>query len=139
MHISDIPEFIQERETYSLPSNSTMKEVVRLMAERSIGAIPVVDGGKIVGVFSERDIMKRVVAKNLDLESTKLSDVMTRDPKCVEATTEISEAINIMVFGKFRHLPVTDENGKLLAFLSQRDFMAFSWMKLQSVKHLIAD
>lgn len=138
MRILDIPEFIQDRETYSMPSTAPIEEVLALMKEKHIGAIPVIDDGVIVGIFSERDIVHRIYATQCDLMTTTLAEVMTKEVQTVFADSRIEEAIDKMVLGKFRHMPVVDKQGKLLAFLSQRDFMAFCWMKLESIKSLTA-
>jgi len=77
MRISDL---IKDQLTYQAEMGQTVLETVRAMVERNIGAVPVVHNGKLVGIFSERDLMKRVVAEGFDARSTCLAEVMTDDP-----------------------------------------------------------
>jgi CBS domain-containing protein len=77
MRICDL---IKNQETYPAEMGQTVLETVRAMVERNIGAVPVVHNSKLVGIFSERDLMKRVVAEGYDPRSTCLAEVMTVDP-----------------------------------------------------------
>jgi len=87
----------------------TVLETVRAMVERNIGAVPVVHNGKLVGIFSERDLMKRVVAEGFDARSTCLAEVMTDDPLTVNMNEELENCMAIMRRHSFRHLPVVHE------------------------------
>ena len=74
MRICDL---IKNQETYQAEMGQTVLEAVRAMVERNIGAVPVVHGGRLVGIFSERDLMKRVVAEGYDPRNTRVAEVMT--------------------------------------------------------------
>ncbi len=130
MKIKDVPEFSPSRELYTLPSTATVREAVELMVEKHIGAIPVVDDDALVGVFTERDVLNRVVYKEVDMASTPLKEVMTMQPKTVTEEADTREVVDMMVLGKYRHMPVVDGDGKLIGFLSQRDFIALNWLQL---------
>lgn len=130
MKIHEIPEFHNRKELITLPSNTLVKDAAMSMAGSNIGAIPVVDDGKLVGVFSERDMLKRVVAENKDPHTTRLSEVMTSHPQTASPDDWVTTGMDYMVKGHYRHLPVVDEKGALVGFLSQRDFLAMSISEL---------
>jgi CBS domain-containing protein len=86
MRISDL---IKNQETYQAEMGVTVLEAVRAMVERNIGAVPVVHNGKLVGIFSERDLMRRVVAEGYDPRSTCLAEVMTEDQLTINTNEEL--------------------------------------------------
>jgi CBS domain-containing protein len=90
------------------------------MSSAKIGALLVLHGEKLVGIFTERDALNRVLAAGLDPRSTKVSDVMTKDPVSVSPSTSVGEAMELVTRRRFRHLPVV-ENGKVLALVSSGD------------------
>jgi len=98
-------------------------EAVSSMAKNNIGAVPVLDdGGKLRGIFSERDLMMRCAAKRLDMEKTKIDEVMTRGVILMEAQDSYDECIKIMQQEGIRHMPVR-EGDKLIGVVSLRDLM----------------
>jgi CBS domain-containing protein len=97
-------------------------ETVRAMVDRNIGAVPVLHNGKLVGIFSERDLMKRVVAEGFDPRSTCLAEVMTDDPLTVSASEELENCMALMRRHGFRHLPVC-HGGQLVGMVSLRDIL----------------
>jgi CBS domain-containing protein len=119
MRISDL---IKSQETYHAEMGQTVLETVRVMVERNIGAVPVLHNGKLVGIFSERDLMKRVVAEGCDPRSTCLAEVMTDDPLTVNMHEEIENCMTLMRRHSFRHLPVCHE-GHLVGIVSLRDIL----------------
>ena len=90
------------------------------MAEQACGSVLVCDGDLLRGIFTERDLMTRVVGKGLDPKTTPLSDVMTRDPDWIESTETTHEALRRMDEFGYRHLPVV-EDGQVLGVVSMRD------------------
>lgn len=126
MKIRDIPEFYKPKKLITFASDITVKEACVRMSANNIGAVPVVDDGKLVGIFSERDLVKRVVAEGKDPAITKLADVMTFNPTTVYPHDWVQTGIEYMVAGKYRHLPVVDDRSELVGFLSQRDFLMMS-------------
>ena len=119
MRICDL---IKNQETYQAEMGQTVLETVRAMVERNIGAVPVLHNGKLVGIFSERDLMKRVVAEGCDPRSTCLAEVMTDDPLTVNMHEELENCMTIMRRHSFRHLPVCHE-GHLGGMVSLRDIL----------------
>jgi CBS domain-containing protein len=119
MRICDL---IKNQETYQADLSQTVLETVRAMVERNIGAVPVLHNGKLVGIFSERDLMKRVVAEGCDPRSTCLAEVMTDDPLTVNTNEELETCLTLMRRHNFRHLPVCHE-GQLVGMVSLRDIL----------------
>jgi len=119
MRICDL---IKNQETYQAEMGHTVLETVRAMVELNIGAVPVVHNGRLVGIFSERDLMKRVVAEGRDPRSTCLAEVMTENPLTVSMNEELETCIALMRQHGFRHLPVCHE-GQLVGIISLRDLL----------------
>ena len=110
-----------EREAiHSVGPDTLVAECVRTMAAEKIGALIVMDGERLIGIFTERDALNKVLAAGLDPVSTKVSAVMTKDPYCIPPTTTVGEAMELVTKLRFRHLPVV-ENGKVLAVVSSGD------------------
>jgi CBS domain-containing protein len=110
------------RMIYSVDANSTVLEAARFMMEHNIGAVPVLREGELVGIFSERDIMNRVVAAGRSPGITKVSEVMTANPRAVSVEESIDNCLFIMREFGFRHLPITDGR-QLKGLVSLRDIM----------------
>ena len=98
-------------------------EVVSEMSKNNVGAVPVLDeGGKLRGIFSERDLMIRCAAKRLNMESTKIDDVMTKGVILMEAHDSYNDCMKIMHQEGIRHIPVRDGE-QLIGVVSMRDLM----------------
>ena len=119
MRICDL---IKNQETYQAELGHTVLEAVQAMVERNIGAVPVVHNTRLVGIFSERDLMKRVVAEGRDPRSTCMAEVMTEDPLTISMNEELASCMTLMRRNGFRHLPVCHE-GHLIGMVSLRDIM----------------
>jgi CBS domain-containing protein len=105
---------------HSVGPDTPVTECVRLMTAEKIGALVVMDGERLKGIFTERDALNKVLAAGLDPGSTKVSEVMTKDPYCIPPTTTVGDAMELITKRRFRHLPIV-ENGKLLAVVSSGD------------------
>ena len=92
----------------------------RTMTAQGIGAVIVMDGDRLVGIFTERDALNRVLAADLDPRTTKVSEVMTRDPYCAPPTMTALAAMQVVTQGRFRHLPIV-ENQKVLGLVTSGD------------------
>ena len=117
-----IGELIEGQTLTVIEPGWTVRTAAQRMAERNIGAVAVVEKGALAGVFSERDIMSRVVAKGLNPDSTEVSDVMSRELVVAAPTEDVLSAIQKMHSIGSRHLPVVDE-GKLVGMISIRDLL----------------
>lgn len=101
------------------PPETSVREAARLMARRKVGAVMVVQDGRLVGIFTERDAVYRVVAKARDAATTPLSEVMTPAPKTVDPDDSFGYALLMMHEHGFRHAPVT-ESGRPVGIVSAR-------------------
>jgi CBS domain-containing protein len=110
------------REVYSVRTDQTVLEASRYMAERNIGAVGVMDGDRLVGILSERDVLKRVVARGVDPAKTPLSQVMTVSPVTVDISESIEHSLQVMRDVGCRHLPVLNA-GRFSGMLSLRDVL----------------
>jgi len=105
---------------HSVGPNTLFTECVRKMTAEKIGALIVMDGERLIGIFTERDALNKVLAGDLDPGNTKVSEVMTKDPFCIRSTTTVADAMKLITKRRFRHLPIVD-NGKVLAVVSSGD------------------
>ena len=117
-----IAEIIEGHPLIHANPSDKVREVARMMSERNVGAIAVLDAGRLVGVFSERDLMARVVAPGLDPDDTPVSKVMTKSLVVADAGDGVDDALQKMYAQKCRHLPVV-RSGKLIGMLSIRDLL----------------
>lgn len=116
-----LDKLFNERETiHSVGPNTLVTECVRTMSTKKIGALIVLDGERLVGIFTERDALNKVLAAGLEPGKTKVSEVMTKDPYSIPATTTVGEAMELVTKLRFRHLPIV-KNGKVLAVVSSGD------------------
>jgi CBS domain-containing protein len=121
--MSRVKEIIEGREFYSVEEHQTVADVVRRMAELTVGAILVMNNkGELRGIFSERDLMVKVVLPMLDPVATPVSRVMSTDIMTVDEGASLEEAKQRMREHNCRHLPVMRGNA-LAGFLSMRDLM----------------
>jgi CBS domain-containing protein len=105
---------------HSVGPNTLVTECVRKMTAEKIGALIVMDGERLIGIFTERDALNKVLAAGLAPGSTKVAEVMTKDPYCIQPTTTVGDAMELVTRRRFRHLPVV-KNGKVLAVVSSGD------------------
>jgi len=110
---------------------ATVVEAARLMKQHVIGALLVVDQSRLIGIFTERDALFRVLAAGLDPESTRLADVMTADPQTIHPDEPFLRALRIMYQGGFRHLPVV-EDGRPFGIVSVRDALDDDFYELRA-------
>jgi CBS domain-containing protein len=120
--MTNIAELIEGKPLIHVGPDQSVRSVARMMSDRNIGAVAVLDGETLVGVFSERDIMTRVVAAGLNPESTPIATVMTRDLVVGNPKDNIDVALQKMHAVNCRHLPVV-ENGNLIGMISIRDLL----------------
>jgi CBS domain-containing protein len=105
---------------HSVGPNTLVTECVRKMTAEKIGALIVMDSERLIGIFTERDALNKVLAAGLAPGSTKVAEVMTKDPYCIQPTTTVGDAMELVTRRRFRHLPVV-KNGKVLAVVSSGD------------------
>jgi CBS domain-containing protein len=104
----------------TVPGETTVREAAQLMKKMRVGAAMVIAKHKLIGIFTERDALFRVLAGGKDPATTQLSDVMTAKPQTVTADHQFGYALHLMYEGGFRHVPVV-ENGRPIGMVSARD------------------
>ena len=115
-------DLIRNQDTYRADADQMVLDVAQAMVDRNIGAVPVLRDGLLVGIFSERDLMRHVVVEGRDPRETRVSEVMTEDPLTVGPREDPQTCMLLMRRHGFRHLPVCDGN-KLMGLVSLRDLM----------------
>jgi len=119
MFSQSIKDVMEQERLLTAPPETTVSEAAKLMAKKMVGAIMVVDNQRLVGIFTERDAVFRVIARDLDSQTTRLIDAMTREPITINPGNTFGYALLVMHENGFRHLPVM-ENGKLVGVVSAR-------------------
>ena len=114
---------IAKRPAVSTRLGATVREVCQSLRDEKVGALAVVDKGRLVGIISERDIVTRVVALGHDPKTTLVSEVMTAPVKTVREDITAREALELMHEGRFRHLPLVDRSERVLGMVSVRDLL----------------
>jgi CBS domain-containing protein len=120
--VKKVGDIVRGRSLLFVQDAVTVYEAACFMAEKKIGAVPVLSGDRLVGVFSERDLMTRVVCPGLDARAIPIRDVMTRDLVVADPGDSHDDCMAKMAARGCRHLPVVQQ-GRLLSFLSLRDLM----------------
>lgn len=120
--MSAIWELTKSHKLFTVEEQQTVAEAASVMADQNIGAAPVLRNGELVGIFSERDIMKRVVAKAMDPQSTKVGQVMSKDVLTVGPQESLENCMVLMKTHGVRHLPIVDA-GELVGVVSLRDVL----------------
>jgi CBS domain-containing protein len=111
-------------EVLTVAPDSTVLEAAQLMNARGIGAVPVIEFGALVGIFTERDLMRRVVAETLPPETTRIRQVMTPEPLTARPETTVDDCGALMTARRIRHLPVLGPGG-LIGIITIGDLLAF--------------
>lgn len=131
----DIAQIIASRSSNEIVScdvTTPMRDAVALLASKRIGALPVIQGGMVVGIFSERDVIYRLADEGEICLSRQLGEVMTAPAITVEPTTRVEEALGLMTRRRIRHLPVVDASGAMQGFISIGDLVKSRMDKVQN-------
>lgn len=130
-----MPDIVSDQDIFELAGGATVRDAARGMAERHCQSVLVTEDGRLTGIFTGTDLIRKVVAADLDPNQTTLSDVMTPDPQTVSPGFNAVEALHRMQDGRFRHLPIVD-NGKLVGVVSRRDFLGHEIDELEHQEQL---
>jgi len=114
---------LADRVVVHIEPDETVQHAVELMLEHQLGAVAVISKGKLVGIFSERDLLRRVVGRKLSADKTLVGEVMTEPVKMVLDIATTDDAFRLMHEGQFRHLPVVEKTGKFLGMVSVLDLL----------------
>ena len=107
----------------TIEPDASVVRAVEVMAEEGVGAVAVVEGGRLRGIFTERDVLRKLALSGQDPEKTPVRDLMTTPVELATSETGPGEALATMVERHFRHLPIVDSDGKLLGMLSIRNVL----------------
>ena len=110
-------------EVYSVPPETTVFEAMKLMADRNTGALLVINGGKVEGILSERDCVRRVELHGRSTKDTLVSDIMTSKVLYGQVGQSVEECVAIMIDKSIRHLPVFNDDDDLIGLISARDVL----------------
>jgi len=117
-----VPDVVtDQQQLLALPRVTSVRAAAQAMRERHVGAVLVAADGRLEGIFTERDMVNRVVAEGRDPDQTTLAEVMTADPDTASPSDTAIAALRRMQDGGYRHLPVVDR-GRLIGIVSRRDF-----------------
>lgn len=116
-----VPDVVSDQTLVALTANDHVRDAARLMKHRRVGAVLVMAGDTLEGIFTERDMVYRVVADGLDPDMTTLAQVMTPNPDTIDAGATALDALKAMNERGYRHLPVM-EDGRVVGVVSTRDF-----------------
>jgi CBS domain-containing protein len=113
------------RDPIQLDRRAPLRAAIDKMNQEKVGCVLVVDGGRLVGVFTERDVLTRVVQAGADLDEVAVEELMTRDPECLTLEDGISYALNKMTVGGFRHVPLIDPLGRPTGVIAMRHIVEY--------------
>jgi len=134
-----IPELLGDRKAYSVKATMTISEAVEYMCTRKIGAVAVFEHNKVVGVFSERNLMRHVVNASQDVSSTSVSEAMNHPVVYLLMDENYTAAGSLMMGRNFCHLVVVDENEQLQGFVSLRDLIEEDLNESRELVHKLND
>lgn len=120
--MGSVYDLVRGKEVIVATEDQSITEAARLMAAHNVGAVPVVREGDLIGVFSERDIMNRVVAAGLDPQKTRVRDVMSNEVRAVGPQETLDDCMVLMKKYGIRHLPIVEAN-RLVGVISLRDIL----------------
>ena len=129
-----VGDMMKDGDVVALPPSATIDEAARLMKARRCGSVLVTVDNDLKGIFTERDVVNRVVAERLDALTTTLAQVMTGKPDTVTPDTLAVDALRMMEDGGYRHLPVV-RGGAILAVVSRRDFYGEEKAEVEKERH----
>lgn len=131
MLIKDRPELASKPKPLTVDPDATVAEAVAEMCRRNYGSVIVVDAERRpVGIFTERDVMKKIVDAGRAPAETRVGDVMTTEVRVARDTDEVYDWLRIMSNERFRRLPIVDEDGRLQSVMTQGDFVSYTWPEL---------
>jgi CBS domain-containing protein len=131
MKIKDRPEYSSKSKPVTFSPDTPVRDAVNVMSENNFGSVVIVDNdNRVAGIVTERDLMRRLLFKKKSADKTMLSDIMTSEVRVAQEDDSLLDWLRIMSNERFRHLPVVDEEGKLVNMMSQGDFVSYTWPEL---------
>lgn len=124
-----VPDIVKSQELILVPEDTPVSTVSKLMADKNIGAVLVVNHGALIGIVTERDLNNKVLSKDLDPSSVEVAKVMTRNPDTLPPDADAIEALTLMQSKHYRHLPIT-EGKRAVGIVSIRDLFKVAYEHL---------
>ncbi|OZA90650.1 MAG: hypothetical protein B7X57_11105, partial [Erythrobacter sp. 34-65-8] len=121
---TSLDRLVRERTPVACAPDVTIRDAVRLMADRDVSTLAICTHERLVGIFTDKDLRKRVAAREIAFD-TPIADVMTAQPQTLSTHASVAEAMAMMASGGFRHIPLLDASGKLAGILSATDILSF--------------
>jgi CBS domain-containing protein len=129
------------RDVLSIAPQESVLQAIKLMAEKGIGALVVMDGSKLAGIVTERDYARKIILKGRSSETTQVREIMTEDVLTTMSNESVADCMNRMTEEKIRHLPVVDE-GEVVGIISIGDLVkaviADQQMEIEHLEHYIS-
>lgn len=131
MRLKDRPEFKRKSRPLTCPLGTSVRSAVAMMADHNYGSILVVDmAGRLVGILTERDILKRLVNEERAPDTTLVETIMTQNPQVARENDAVLDWMQVMANERFRRLPVVNAQGEAIAIFTQSDFVTYTWEDL---------
>lgn len=124
-----VPDIVKSQELILVPEDTAVSTVSKLMADKNIGAVLVVNHGALIGIVTERDLNNKVLSKDIDPSSIEVASVMTRNPDTLPPDADAIEALTLMQSKHYRHLPIT-EGKRAVGIVSIRDLFKVAYEHL---------
>ena len=127
----DRPEFNNKPKPITFLKADKVYKAISIMSEKNYGSVVITnDDKKVIGIVTERDIVKKLVLKGLESKTTNLEEIMTKNPRVANENDSIIDWLRIMSNDRFRRLPVVDKDGKIKVIFTQGDFVSYTWPDL---------
>ena len=127
----DRPEFKSKPKPVTFLATDNVLDAIVVMSNKNYGSVVIVDEhDKVIGIVTERDIVKKLVKDGLSAKNTNLEAIMTKNPRVANENDSIIDWLRIMSNDRFRRLPVVDEEGKIKVIFTQGDFVSYTWPDL---------
>lgn len=126
-----IAQIVRNQVVVSASPETSVHQAALLMQEKNVSALLVMSGGKLAGIFTERDALRRVLASGRDANSTTLAAVMTAEPTTISSDKPLGHALHLMYDYGFRHMPVVDDQGNPVGVISARDALGLDMVQFE--------
>lgn len=127
----DRPEFTNKPKPVTFLKTDKVSKAIEVMSDKNYGSVVITDSDKkVIGIVTERDIVKKLVQKELSAKTTNLEKIMTENPRVANENDDVIDWLRIMSNDRFRRLPVVDEQGKIKVIFTQGDFVSYTWPDL---------
>ena len=122
--LTDVLQQLKPSSPITVSPQATVADAIKIMADKGVGCVMVAEGDKLLGVFTERDVLRKVAHRWAEVWKNPVSEFMTADPESLTGDAPIGFAVNLMAVGGYRHVPII-ENDKLTGIISVRDVMSY--------------